>query len=56
MKKEVFTHEEIYAEIKKSWHVGSGSGGGGSYELKGELTVIRKSAGTTHTSLEDQNT
>ncbi|WP_442591948.1 DUF421 domain-containing protein [Pedobacter sp. AW31-3R] len=53
MKKEVLTHEEIYAEIRKFRMLDVDQVEAVVMELNGELTVIRKSAGVSHTSLED---
>jgi len=53
MKKEVLTHEEIYAEIRKFRMLDVDQVEAVVMELNGELTVIRKSAGANHTSLAD---
>lgn len=53
MKKEVLTREEIYAEIRKYRMFDVNQVEAVVMELNGELTVIKKSAGASHTSLED---
>ena len=53
MKKEVLTREEIYAEIRKFRMLDVDQVEAVVMELNGELTVIRKSLGASHTSLED---
>lgn len=53
MKKEVLTHEEIYAEIRKYRMFDVDQVEAVVMELNGELTVIKKSAGASHTSLKD---
>lgn len=53
MKKEVLTHEEIYAEIRKYRMLDVDQVEAVVMELNGELTVIKKSEGATHTSLKD---
>ena len=53
MKKEVLTHEEIYAEIRKFRMLDVDQVEAVVMELNGELTVIKKTAGVTHRSLQD---
>lgn len=53
MKKEVVTKEEIYAEIRKFRIHRIEDVKAVVMELNGELTVVRKSPGGDHTSLED---
>ena len=53
MKKEVLTREEIYAEIRKYRMFDVEQVEAVVMELNGELTVIKKSSGAIHTSLED---
>jgi len=53
MQKEVLTHEEIYAEIRKYRMLDVDQVEAVVMELNGELTVIKKSQGVTHTSLKD---
>jgi uncharacterized membrane protein YcaP (DUF421 family) len=53
MKKEVLTHEEIYAEIRKYRMLDVDQVEAVVMEINGELTVIKKSAGVTHSSLRD---
>ena len=53
MQKEVITEEEIYAEIRKYRIFDVDHVEAVVMELNGELTVIKKSAGATHTSLKD---
>ncbi|MCD0490248.1 DUF421 domain-containing protein [Pedobacter sp. MC2016-14] len=53
MKKEVLTREEIYAEIRKFRMLDVDQVEAVVMELNGELTVIKKSVGTSHSSLED---
>lgn len=53
MEKEVLTEEEVYAEIRKYRMLDVDHVEAVVMELNGELTVIRKSAGASHTSLED---
>ena len=53
MKKEVITHEEIYAEIRKYRMYDVDQVEAVVMELNGELTVIKKSLGAIHTSLKD---
>ena len=53
MKKEVLTREEIYAEIRKYRMLDVDQVEAVVMELNGELTVIKKSQGASHTSLED---
>ena len=56
MKKEVITHEEVYAEIRKYRMLDVDQVEAVVMELNGELTVIKKSEGTNHTSLDDITT
>ena len=56
MKKEVLTEEEIYAEIRKYRLLDVDQVEAVVMELNGELTVIKKSAGVRHSSLEDIDT
>lgn len=53
MKKEVLTKEEIYAEIRRYRMLDVDEVEAVVMELNGELTVIKKSPGASHTSLED---
>jgi len=53
MKKEVLTREEIYAEIRKYRMLDVDQVEAVVMELNGELTVIKKSPGALHTSLDD---
>ena len=53
MDKEVLTHEEIYAEIRRYWMLDVDQVEAVVMELNGELTVIKKTAGVTHSSLQD---
>ncbi|MBG6233580.1 uncharacterized membrane protein YcaP (DUF421 family) [Pedobacter sp. CAN_A7] len=53
MKKEVLTREEIYAEIRKFRMLDVDQVEAVVMELNGELTVIKKSQGVSHTSLKD---
>lgn len=53
MEKEVLTREEIYAEIRKYRMLDVDQVEAVVMELNGELTVIKKSDGTSHTSLKD---
>ena len=53
MDKEVLTHEEIYAEIRKYRMLDVDQVEAVVMELNGELTVIKKSQAVTHTSLKD---
>lgn len=53
MKKEVLTKEEIYAEIRKYRLLDVDQVEAVVMELNGELTVIKKSTGASHTSLKD---
>jgi uncharacterized membrane protein YcaP (DUF421 family) len=53
MKKEVLTHEEIYAVIRKFRMLDVEKVEAVVMELNGELTVIKKSESSGHTSLED---
>ncbi|RZM19048.1 MAG: DUF421 domain-containing protein [Pedobacter sp.] len=53
MKKEVLTREEIYAEIRKYRMLDVDQVEAVVMELNGDLTVIKKSEGASHTSLED---
>jgi uncharacterized membrane protein YcaP (DUF421 family) len=53
MKKEVLTKEEIYAEIRRYRMLDVDEVEAVVMELNGELTVIKKSSGASHTSLED---
>jgi uncharacterized membrane protein YcaP (DUF421 family) len=53
LKKEVLTHEEVYAEIRKYRIFDVDQVEAVVMELNGELTVIKKSPGAIHTSLED---
>lgn len=53
MQKEVLTHEEIYAEIRKYRMLDIDEVEAVVMELNGELTVIKKSPGSNRTSLED---
>lgn len=56
MDKEVLTHEEVYAEIRKYRMMDIEDVEAVVMELNGELTVIKKSAGVRHSSLEDIDT
>lgn len=51
MEKEVLTREEIYAEIRKYRMLDVDQVEAVVMELNGELTVIKNSEGTSHTSL-----
>ncbi|MEJ2880464.1 DUF421 domain-containing protein [Pedobacter sp. GR22-6] len=53
MKKEVLTHEEIYAEIRKFRMLDVDQVVAVIMELNGELTVIKKTESSNHTSLDD---
>lgn len=53
MAKEVLTEEEIYAEFRKYRMLDVDQVEAVVMELNGELTVIKKSQGATHTSLAD---
>jgi len=53
MKKEVLTPEEIYAEIRKYRMLDVNQVAAVIMELNGELTVIKKSESSGHTSLDD---
>jgi len=53
MDKEVLTHEEIYAEIRKYRMLDVDQVEAVVMELNGELTVIKKAQAVTHTSLKD---
>lgn len=53
MNKEVLTHEEIYAEIRKYRMLDVEEVEAVVMELNGELTVIKKATGVTHSSLQD---
>lgn len=53
MKKEMLTHEEIYAEIRKFRMLDVDQVEAVVMELNGELTVIKKLPGSGHTSLKD---
>ncbi|MBE9601945.1 DUF421 domain-containing protein [Pedobacter sp. MC2016-24] len=53
MKKEVLTREEIYSEIRKYRMLDVDQVEAVIMELNGELTVIKKSTSSGHTSLED---
>jgi uncharacterized membrane protein YcaP (DUF421 family) len=53
MDKEVLTREEIFAEIRKYRLLDVDDVEAVVMELNGELTVIKKSAGVSHSSLED---
>lgn len=53
MKKEVLTHEEIYAEIRKFRLLDVDQVEAVIMELNGELTVIKKAESSDHTSLDD---
>lgn len=53
IRKEVLTHKEIYAEIRKFRMLDLDQVEAVVMELNGELTVIKKTAGANHTSLDD---
>ncbi|WP_432708324.1 DUF421 domain-containing protein [Pedobacter sp.] len=53
MKREALTREEIYAEIRKYRMLDVDEVEAVVMELNGELTVIKKSQGVSHTSLRD---